>query len=46
MNSDNLYFVGRLVNAIKFGFLIHNLAVFSRKKKKRNWVVGSQILAQ
>ena len=34
MNSNNLYFVNRLVTAIKLGFLIHDSVVFKRKRKK------------
>ena len=46
MNSNNLYFGSRLVRAIKLGFLIHDLAVFPKKRKKHNWEGFSQILAQ
>jgi hypothetical protein len=33
MDSNNLYFGSRLVKAIKLGFLVHDLAVFRKKKK-------------
>ena len=46
MNSDNICFGTRLVTTIKLGFLIHNLARFSRKGKKHNLKVYAHILAQ
>ena len=46
MNLNNLYFGSRLVRAIKLGFLIHDLAVFSRKRNKHKGEGFSQILAQ
>ena len=50
MNSNNLYFSSNfgsnLVNAIKLSILIHDLAVFSRKRKKHRLKVFSKILAK
>ena len=34
MKLDNINFGTRLVTAIRLGFLIHNLVVFSKKRKK------------
>ena len=46
MNSNNLYFAGRLITALKLGFLLHDLVVFRRKRKKYGLKVFSQVLAQ
>lgn len=45
MKLDNTYFGNRLIKAIRLGFLIHNLVVFSSKRKKHNFGTFSHNLA-
>jgi hypothetical protein len=43
MTLDDIKIGSRLVMAIKLGFFIHNLVVFSKKRKKHNFKVSVQI---
>ena len=41
MKSNNRYFPGYLVNAIRLGFLVHDQAIFSRKSKTKQTKFGN-----